>query len=357
MTVSSDAWLTIPTGVATNNMSYIYVTNSGTSLDVQSNVVTSTQIPSGDIVGAQGAGISEGTGKRIKAKPRHKLGYTDDDRLPVPPKVFFKFIKSKLGEVEQEALKLRLNKLKRLVVSAEDLGQQALFEQLSLQLSIALKEQEAAACGYSRRIPKEVIDRFIKRGMTGKVIKFSTLDKFPRTIPANVAKKIKTCQDTLIFDTFHILFIDYTGEKELKTNKEKIREKDPILFGAFSFAPDTLYYILDWVDPYCDLTLSKLLEEIQIDDPTFELELVPEVDDEYLKSIVTEVKNRHDRLANTKPSNYKDLMVEEDQAKVERKAKRSTIKKDEAPKEVSVTKKETTLDKVKKAVRIPFGKK
>lgn len=121
------------------------------------------------------------------------------------------------------------------------------------------------------------------------------------------------------------MYVDYTGEK-LKTNSDKIREKDPILFGVFSFQPDVLYYIVDWIDEYCDLTLDKLLTEIKIDDPEFELNAVPDIDDEYINSLIVDVKDRAKKLADTKASNYKDLLKKEADEKIKRKEFRDKIK-------------------------------
>lgn len=39
-------------------------------------------------------------------------------------------------------------------------------------------------------------------------------------------------------------------------------KKDPILFGVIRNS-DKLYYIADWVDEYCDLTLEKMFETLQ----------------------------------------------------------------------------------------------
>lgn len=103
----------------------------------------------------------------------------------------------------------------------------------------------------------------------------------------------------------------HTGEV-VKTNKEKIREKDPILFGRFSFTPNTYYYITDWVDKYCDLTLVKLVDTLKVTDPEFELDFIPEIDDKYVKKIMQEVDDRVKRLSMTKPSNFVGLMREED---------------------------------------------
>jgi len=42
------------------------------------------------------------------------------------------------------------------------------------------------------------------------------------------------------------------------TEKEKEKAKDPILFGVMKNSRN-LYFIADWEDEYCDLTLSKML--------------------------------------------------------------------------------------------------
>ncbi|MDU7184950.1 MAG: hypothetical protein E6294_02830, partial [Klebsiella sp.] len=65
------------------------------------------------------------------------------------------------------------------------------------------------------------------------------------------------------FDEFFIVFTDYTGEKEREVKKERI-EKDPILFGAFlneetKVVADRFYFLGDWIDEYCDLTLDKMI--------------------------------------------------------------------------------------------------
>lgn len=52
--------------------------------------------------------------------------------------------------------------------------------------------------------------------------------------------------------------------------QEERREKDPILFGAFldrekNAINERFYYIGDWVDDYCDLTLDKMVAEMKED--------------------------------------------------------------------------------------------
>ena len=64
-------------------------------------------------------------------------------------------------------------------------------------------------------------------------------------------------------DNLYEVFTDYTKKEQRKIAKER-REKDPIIFGALKKdgkVLDRLYYICDWVDEYCDLTLDKLVNE------------------------------------------------------------------------------------------------
>ena len=54
---------------------------------------------------------------------------------------------------------------------------------------------------------------------------------------------------------------------ERQIEKER-REKDPILFGTFQNQSnrtviDRFYYIGDWEDEYCDLTLDKMVNETE----------------------------------------------------------------------------------------------
>lgn len=253
-----------------------------------------------------------------------KVSTTDKGDGVINPSLYFRFVKSKFSKLQQQELSLRLNKLKKMIMASKEIKQQALYEQLSLQLAITVREQEALVAGCSMRVDKKVINKFIDR-VTDKCVKLSILEEFPRTIPASVRDKLKKIQDIGIFDEYWVLYTDYTEEKQLKTNKSKIKEKDPILFGSFKFSPDTFYYITDWIDKYCDITMSKFIDAIQVDDPEFELDRIPDINDESVSSILQEVTNRYDRLKNTKADNYRDLMAEEDKERGKKPKKKSLI--------------------------------
>ena len=82
-----------------------------------------------------------------------------------------------------------------------------------------------------------------------------------REVPDDLVEVVTKTKD--IFDAFYVVFTDYTGIEERKVDKER-RDKDPILFGSFKNSTnvaDRFYFLGDWVDEYCDLTLDKLIVE------------------------------------------------------------------------------------------------
>ena len=86
------------------------------------------------------------------------------------------------------------------------------------------------------------------------------MKNYPREIPDELIETIENTKN--IFDEMYVLFTDYTGEIE----KEVEKERDPILFGSFidrniDEMSQRMYYLGDWVDEYCDLTLDKLVSQ------------------------------------------------------------------------------------------------
>lgn len=94
-------------------------------------------------------------------------------------------------------------------------------------------------------------------------VKIIDLASYEREIPDAVVDIIAQVKDK--FDQLYIVFTDYTGKVEKQVEKER-RQKDPILFGVFEDTKsrsvvDRFYYIADWEDEYCDLTLDKMVNE------------------------------------------------------------------------------------------------
>lgn len=243
----------------------------------------------------------------------------------INPALFFRLTKSKLNKIEQDKLKNRLNTLYKQVRKLEDCGQQAAFETLAAHLSCIVRESEAVACGYSTWVSLDTINKFKKYQNLREIVHFKKLEDFPRVIPDDVIAKIKDIQDKKVFDSLHVLYLDYTKE-ELKTNKQKIKEKDPILFGKFAVNDERYYYIADWIDEKCDLTLKSFIKELEaIADASFDhpsdVKLPSEVEDidlDYIYNLNKYVKEQSTRLAGTKASNYKEYMEQEDKDKENR---------------------------------------
>jgi len=240
--------------------------------------------------------------------------------VAITPKAIYEFVRSKLTTVQANELTERLFKLTTLVKTCDRLGQTAVYEDLALQLAAVMKEQAAAVAGYNIKIPVDTVKYFVDF-VDERTIKYTGLDKFPRVIPVQPAAKIQDAKNLGIFDTFHILFVDYTGQAEIKTNQQKIRERDPIVFGAFDFLPGMLFYITDWIDEYCDLTLEQMVNALKKDDPEFQLNEVQTIDQAYIDSVIDDVNRRHLRLKITNPRNYKRLIEKEEEEREEREAK------------------------------------
>jgi hypothetical protein len=296
------------TGSFTSNSNF--TSSAGTGMIVQS-VSNSAYTQDTAISDALDEKLNPGRGKKkVKGEKEKSLTKVPVARKSFSPKIYFRFVKSKLTEVQQETLRSELNKLKPFLIAAKESGQQALYEKLSVHAAVIVKEQEALAIGCGTRLDKKTIDKFINK-VQDRVVKLDLLMNFPRPIPAKIRKKISEVRETRVFDSYHILYVDYTEEEAPKTMAKKVREKDPILFGSFNFQPGVFYFIVDWVDLYCDLTLSKVVDSIQHDDPEYELDKVPEVSEAYFNEIVKQVNRSHNRLKNTNSKNWEELEAQE----------------------------------------------
>ena len=71
-----------------------------------------------------------------------------------------------------------------------------------------------------------------------------------------------------VFDNYVVMHYDPQGKHKEETRKEEAKRKDPILFGLIA-GSRKLYYIADWVDEYCNLTLEKFVETLGTDKDEF----------------------------------------------------------------------------------------
>ncbi len=124
------------------------------------------------------------------------------------------------------------------------------------------KERNVIELGIDTFVYKEDIEKYID-DISKNTVKIIELENYEREIPDEIVEIIEKTKD--IFDKMYVLFTDYTGKITKEISKER-RDKDPILFGVFSDEKsraivDRFYYLGDWEDEYCDLTLEKMIND------------------------------------------------------------------------------------------------
>jgi len=83
-------------------------------------------------------------------------------------------------------------------------------------------------------------------------------------LPEDVVRRKIECDERLIFDNYVVLHYDPEKKSWAETEAEKEARKDPILFGVLQ-GSRKLYFVGDWVDDYCDLTLDQVADLIGAD--------------------------------------------------------------------------------------------
>ncbi len=169
---------------------------------------------------------------------------------------FFKNIKTSLKDVE--AYQDKVNEFIRVANHAKKLGQKALFEEIMKDVEIVKLESLLLASGFKTCITEEQIVQFYKDSEKGLSLHF--IRNFGRVIPSEVSTIKDQADELKVFDNYAVLYYDKDQKTYKETYEEREKRKDPILFGLIS-GSNKLYYIADWVDEYCDLTLKQLVDK------------------------------------------------------------------------------------------------
>ena len=277
----------MPTGTMTGSL-----TTSGANTGVTIRSIDEIAVPSGTVI------------------------RTSQDQKEIGPRLYFDFVKTKFKKTEIEKIEQSIGPLTQLISNAKEVGQEGLYEELLIKLAVMLRVQEALAVNVCKYVLKEDISKFINI-VRGRTIELRKLESYPRPIPSNIRSRITLVKSRNIFDEYWVLYNNPTKEV-VKTNKEKIIEKDPILFGVFVNDPDKYYHIVSWEDEYCDLTLDKFVDTLKNDKVTKEYTCgkIPKLTNKDIDQIKQEVFEKYNRLKSTKPSNYKQLAEEESKVSI-----------------------------------------
>ncbi len=143
---------------------------------------------------------------------------------------------------------------------AISLNQTALVEKLQDMIEVVRAESYLINTDLNKFITEKNVCDLYKKVGRNKNLKLTWLKNFTRVIPDIVFDAKKLADKKLVFDNYVILHYDLldNGENLTKEEIEKKKEPDPILFGVIKNSRK-LYYVADWIDDYCDLTLEEIV--------------------------------------------------------------------------------------------------
>lgn len=182
----------------------------------------------------------------------------------IAPTEYFDYIKSKKHTVDDELLSRIYENAEGLLQKAMRVKQYSFANKLIFHLETIEKERELVKLGINTFVYQDDIEEYIDN-VANKTVKVIELSRYEREIPDDIADIVQKVDG--IFDVLYVVFTDYTGKIEKQVEKER-RDKDPILFGTFqstakSVLINRFYFLGDWVDEYCDLTLDKMVSEMK----------------------------------------------------------------------------------------------
>lgn len=186
---------------------------------------------------------------------------------------FFNRVKESLKEIDNPNIPELESFYRSHIEQATELRQIALVEKLKDKLDTIYIEAKLLDTNFNIYVSEEDIIKF--NGVYGiKNLYLTWIKNFNRMIPSDVYNLKKEADKLMIFDNYVILHTDATGDVTNETKAERKarveREKDPILFGVVENSRK-LYYIGDWIDEYCDLTLDKVLDKLEKEADTISL--------------------------------------------------------------------------------------
>ncbi len=193
-----------------------------------------------------------------------ELKTTDGVESQLTPQQYFEQVKERKHNITDEELVKVYDNCLELLNKYKITGQKKGMRKLMFHLECIEKEREIVKMGINTFIYRDDIEEYIDI-VAKDTVKIIELENYEREIPDEIVEVIAATKDK--FDQLYVVFTDYTGKVERQIEKER-RDKDPILFGTFQNQSnrtviDRFYYLGDWEDEYCDLTLDKMVNETE----------------------------------------------------------------------------------------------
>ncbi len=193
-----------------------------------------------------------------------ELKTTDNVESQLTPQQYFEQVKERKHNITDEELVKVYDNCLELLNKYKITGQKKGMRKLMFHIKCIEKEREIVKMGINTFIYRDDIEEYIDT-VAKDTVKIIELENYEREIPDEIVEVIAATKDK--FDQLYVVFTDYTGKVERQIEKER-RDKDPILFGTFQNQSnrtviDRFYYLGDWEDEYCDLTLDKMVNETE----------------------------------------------------------------------------------------------
>ena len=183
------------------------------------------------------------------------------------------------GEVDAiGAVLLEMAAYSKLIEQARNNGQTALEEKMKDGCLLFLYEAMLAGCAFNRFVSEAMLIEFLtihrdkvataddeepERERYYSGFRLDWIKNFTRVLPPEVANKKALADSLMIFDNYVVFHYDPDKAASAMTRaEEEEARKDPILFGVIK-GSDRLYFIADWVDEYCDLTLREVVDKLK----------------------------------------------------------------------------------------------
>ena len=206
------------------------------------------------------ATVGEDKKRKLTFKDKVKFLFKKTEKPEMDVISFFTNIKA-TSKKSFDGYVNRVEKYLKAIHNAKFVGQDALAEKLTREMVTNKYESFLAAEGYYHVVTEQQVVDFVKKSERG--ISLDYMKNFIRPIPNDVVEKIMEADKLEVFDNYVIMHYDPKGKARQDTAKEEAKKRDPIVFGVIA-GSTKLYYITDWIDEYCDLTLEKFVDTLKI---------------------------------------------------------------------------------------------
>jgi len=176
----------------------------------------------------------------------------------------FDHLKNKKAKITDRELTEIYDNCLQLLNKYKVTGQIQGMRKLIFHLENIEKERMLVSMGVDTFVYKSDIEDYVSN-VADKSVKICEIGDYERDIPDEIVSIVAKTKD--LFNVMYIVYTDYTGKSERRIEAAK-RTQDPILFGSMmdrdkGVIVERFYFLGDWVDEYCDLTLDKMVAEVK----------------------------------------------------------------------------------------------